>query len=254
MSGDFRNWHDAALALGHFAVEGRPARLGQHPARVLRDGDRLDARAAVVRRPAARGIGRVARRRLALLLGATFTEINAVAARMPSGVVFWALPGDARPPVAWTSASRCRISRRTIRAAIRHRRPSPAAYAPFYRSQLRDARRRARDHPGREDPRAGAAGLGRRRSDVAVVRHVLPFPSVHRNRVGSLGASQAWAESDPMSWTEHHSITSSARASNSGSTVRLSAFAVLRLITNSTLVLCWIGRSAGFAPLRILPT
>jgi hypothetical protein len=65
MSGDFRNWHDAALALGHFAVEGRPARLGQHPARVLRDGDRLDARAAVVRRPAARGIGRVARRRLA---------------------------------------------------------------------------------------------------------------------------------------------------------------------------------------------
>jgi BAAT / Acyl-CoA thioester hydrolase C terminal len=41
-----------------------------------------------------------------LLLGATFTEINAVAARMPSGVVFWALglaePGDARPPVAWT--------------------------------------------------------------------------------------------------------------------------------------------------------
>jgi hypothetical protein len=39
-----------------------------------------------------------------------------------------------------SAASRCRISRRTIRAAIRHRRPSPAAYAPFYRSQLRDAR------------------------------------------------------------------------------------------------------------------
>ena len=30
-----------------------------------------------------------------------------------------------------------------------------------------------------------------------------------------------------------------------------SAFAVLRLITSSTLVLCWTGRSAGFAPLRI---
>src|SRR5262249_54661880 len=58
--------------------------------------------------------------------------------------------------------------------------------------------------------------------------------------------------SDPWrSQTERHSITSSARASNSGGTVRSSAFAVLRLITSSTLVLCWMGRSAEFAPRRI---
>ncbi len=32
----------------------------------------------------------------------------------------------------------------------------------------------------------------------------------------------------------------------------LSAFAVLRLMTNSNLVVCWTGRSAGVSPLRTL--
>jgi hypothetical protein len=50
-----------------------------------------------------------------------------------------------------------------------------------------------------------------------------------------------------------YSITSSARASKSGGTVRFSAFAVLRLITNSNLVGCTTGRSAGFSPLRMRP-
>jgi hypothetical protein len=52
----------------------------------------------------------------------------------------------------------------------------------------------------------------------------------------------------------YHSITSSARASSSGATVRPSILAVLRLITSSALVLCWMGRSAGLVPLRIFPT
>src|SRR5262245_20340023 len=43
-----------------------------------------------------------------------------------------------------------------------------------------------------------------------------------------------------------HSITSSARASSVGGTVMPSAFAVLRLITNSYLVGACTGRSAGF--------
>src|SRR6185437_11874300 len=51
-----------------------------------------------------------------------------------------------------------------------------------------------------------------------------------------------------------HSIASSAWASRSGGTVRPSVLAVLRLITNSNLVGCSTGRSAGFAPLRILST
>src|SRR5207237_7583930 len=49
-----------------------------------------------------------------------------------------------------------------------------------------------------------------------------------------------------------HSITSSARASSDCGTVRPSAFAVLRLITNSNLVGCSTGRLAGFVPARIL--
>jgi hypothetical protein len=48
-----------------------------------------------------------------------------------------------------------------------------------------------------------------------------------------------------------HSITSSARASSVGGTVRSRALAVLRLMTTSYLVGACTGRSAGFSPLRI---
>ena len=48
-----------------------------------------------------------------------------------------------------------------------------------------------------------------------------------------------------------YSITSSAIESTPAGIVRPSAFAVLRLMTNSNLVDCITGRSAGFAPLRI---
>src|SRR5258706_3446058 len=50
-----------------------------------------------------------------------------------------------------------------------------------------------------------------------------------------------------------HSITSSARASSVGGTVRPSASAVLRLIMNSNLIGCITGRSAGLIPESILP-
>ena len=51
-----------------------------------------------------------------------------------------------------------------------------------------------------------------------------------------------------------YSITSSARTSKGGGTVRPSAFAVLRLMTRSNLVGCSTGRSPALAPLRILST
>src|SRR5262245_17533362 len=51
-----------------------------------------------------------------------------------------------------------------------------------------------------------------------------------------------------------HSITSSARASSVGGTVRPSALAVLRLMTNSYLVGACTGRSAGFSPFRMRST
>src|SRR5262249_41246958 len=50
-----------------------------------------------------------------------------------------------------------------------------------------------------------------------------------------------------------YSITSSAMASSPGERLRLNALAVLRLITNSNLLDCMTGRSAGFSPLRIRP-
>jgi hypothetical protein len=51
-----------------------------------------------------------------------------------------------------------------------------------------------------------------------------------------------------------YSITSSARAKTAGARGRSSAFAVFRLITNSNLLACSTGRSAGFAPLRTRTT
>src|SRR5262249_14450262 len=50
-----------------------------------------------------------------------------------------------------------------------------------------------------------------------------------------------------------HSITSSARASSVGGTSRPMALAVGKLMTNSNLVDCTTGRSAGLAPLRLRP-
>jgi hypothetical protein len=58
----------------------------------------------------------------------------------------------------------------------------------------------------------------------------------------------------PVLQHPRYSITSSARASIDGGIVSRSAFAVLRLITNSNLVGCSTGRSAGLVPLRILST
>src|SRR5262249_38202678 len=50
-----------------------------------------------------------------------------------------------------------------------------------------------------------------------------------------------------------HSITSSARASRLSGISRPSAFAVLRLITNSNFAGSITGRSPGFSPLRMRP-
>src|SRR5215475_6900609 len=51
-----------------------------------------------------------------------------------------------------------------------------------------------------------------------------------------------------------HSITSSARASSVGGTVRPNTLAAVKLITSSNLVGNSIGRSLGLAPFKILLT
>ena len=71
-----------------------------------------------------------------------------------------------------------------------------------------------------------------------------------RIRPGQLCAISGCEQAQQMAT---YSITSSARASSVGGTSRPSALAVCRLMTNSNLVDCNTGRSAGFAPLRIRP-
>jgi hypothetical protein len=72
-----------------------------------------------------------------------------------------------------------------------------------------------------------------------------------RQSIGQLAITTG-AELRPM--RETYSITSLALASNVAGICTPSAFAVSRLMTSSIIVGCSTGRSAGFAPLRILST
>jgi len=138
----------AALSLGHFAVEGRPRGLVNIPLEYfetaigwMRAQPWFDARLLAVWGASRGG-------ELALLLGATFHEINAVAAWTPSGVVFWALgmaePGDTRPRAAWTFRGEplpyLQEDNTSGDSPPQAAPGRPVAYTPFYRSQLRDAR------------------------------------------------------------------------------------------------------------------
>src|SRR5262245_13338292 len=66
-------------------------------------------------------------------------------------------------------------------------------------------------------------------------------------------ANDVWIMHPSHEINSSYSITSSARASSEGGTLRPSVLAALRLITKSNLVDSMTGRSAGFSPLRILP-
>ena len=87
-----------------------------------------------------------------------------------------------------------------------------------------------------------------------------PRAPVARDRGSFTPAASSWRSSGASAAEQRdevatpHSITSSARAISVGGTSRPSAFAVLRLMTNSNLVGCSIGNSEAFAPLRILTT
>jgi hypothetical protein len=82
-------------------------------------------------------------------------------------------------------------------------------------------------------------------------------PSHKRKCPDSRGTSILPSGADVVSLPQQpylYSITSSARISNEGGTVRPSALAVFMLITSSNLVGCSTGRSEGLVPLRILST
>src|SRR5215831_17734968 len=79
-----------------------------------------------------------------------------------------------------------------------------------------------------------------------------PHPLMLRVRAERPRGRHAAEERDERA-SSNHSITSSASASSVGGISRPSVFAVFRLMTNSNLVACITGRSAGFSPLRTRP-
>ena len=85
-----------------------------------------------------------------------------------------------------------------------------------------------------------AAGFARAATMTAFSLIMISF-GVRRaaERAASGHAAAAAKQRDELA-PAAHSITSSARASSVGGTSRPSAFAVLRLITNSTFVDCWL--------------
>jgi dienelactone hydrolase len=138
----------AALNLGYFAMEGLPRGLVNIPLEYFENAIRWMRAQPWLRDHFLAVWGESRGGELALLLGATFAEINAVIAWAPSGVVFWALglaePGDTRPRAAWTFRGKPLPYLQENNASME---PSPAveperpvAFAPFYLSQLRDAR------------------------------------------------------------------------------------------------------------------
>src|SRR4051812_20582707 len=95
-------------------------------------------------------------------------------------------------------------------------------------------------------PHAIAVYASRPLSPVAT-QHSLPS-----GRYSLLGPDFHRLDRASFAWRTH-SITSSASAKSLSGTVKLRAFAVLRLMMNSNLVDCKTGRLAGFSPLRTRP-
>src|SRR5262249_8759434 len=95
-------------------------------------------------------------------------------------------------------------------------------------------------------PHAIAVYASQPLSPVAT-QHSLPS-----GRYSLLGPDFHRLDRTSFAWRTH-SITSSVRASSIGGISMPSALAVLRLITNSNLVDCTTGKSAGFAPFRMRP-
>jgi hypothetical protein len=110
--------------------------------------------------------------------------------------------------------------------------------AETYEVQSLAARDQSPKHHRQSPPGLGSA-LAHRLARLRA-RHERPRTSRTTDKRDELGAAA-------------HSMTSSARIKIEAGTVNPSALAVLRLMNISNLVGCTTGKSAGFAPLSILP-
>ncbi len=139
----------AALALGYFNAEGLPRGLVEVPLEYFENAIRWLRSQAWLRDHFLAVWGPSRGGELALLLGATFPEINTVIAWVPSGVLFWALgpsePGEAGPRAAWTYRGRALpyLQEDNPGASVAPRQEAPGrpvAWTPAYLAHLEDAR------------------------------------------------------------------------------------------------------------------
>jgi dienelactone hydrolase len=133
----------AALNLAYFAQPGLPRTLVNIPLEYFENAIRWMRKQPWLRNRLLAVWGPSRGGELALLLGATFTDINAVSAWVPSGVVFWGIgwsdPGDR---ASWTFRGKplpYLQQDNPFAATIPVlERGCPFAYAPVYRSHLGD--------------------------------------------------------------------------------------------------------------------
>jgi hypothetical protein len=103
---------------------------------------------------------------------------------------------------------------------------------------------------GREGLTRAVAGKDSAFPRLALAVRLLFFPAAGRRRERTRGraAEQRYERAAP------HSITSSARASSAGGTVRPRPLAVFKLMISSTFVACCTGNAETFSPRRIRAT
>src|SRR5262245_38713972 len=138
----------AALNLGYFRMEGLPRGLVNIPLEYFENAIRWMRAQPWLRDHFLAVWGESRGGELALLLGSTFAEINAVIAWVPSGVMFWALglaePGDTRPRAAWTFRGKplpfLQENNSSMEPPPVAEAGGPVAFAPYYLNQLRDTR------------------------------------------------------------------------------------------------------------------
>ena len=138
----------AALNLHYFGIEGLPRGLVNIPLEYFEKAIGWMRSQGWLRDRLLAVWGESRGGELALLLGATFSEINAVAAWVPSGVIFWPLgalePGDTRPPAAWTYRGRplpyLQEANSEVDAPPKIEPGLEISYAPIYMGHLQDQR------------------------------------------------------------------------------------------------------------------
>jgi fermentation-respiration switch protein FrsA (DUF1100 family) len=138
----------AALNLAYFSEPGLPRGLFNIPLEYFENAIRWMREQPWLRNGFLAVWGPSRGGELALLLGATFADINAVSAWVPSGVMFWpvgvAEKGDTRPPASWTWRGKplpyLQENNERVEPLPPQQPGQPMAYTPIYLKHLRDQR------------------------------------------------------------------------------------------------------------------